>query len=215
MKKLLLFSLSLNILAAAYWIAKRVYYSRKVEIIASDYTTTKTYAGLVQLLDTYEYHKSLMVITGDSHADLCDWNALLQRFVINQGISGDRAHTLYKRIGQVIKAAPRVCYISIGINAIRLHKTDSVFYYCKRIADTLEYHNIEPVFLKVTKVASHYPDAAYINSQVDTLNKRLFSLITLDAGIDTTDLQADGIHYAPIGYEKLRRAILATPPFVY
>ena len=57
-----------------------------------------------------------IVIVGDSLTELADWSELLNRPVLNRGISGDTTSGIMRRLATVIACCPRSIFLMTGSN---------------------------------------------------------------------------------------------------
>lgn len=115
MKKLFYLSISVNVLFAAFLVAKRIYYSNSGKIdwhaIADKNNEEKT-----KLFASFSITNNDIVFIG---------NSLTEAFPVaeffnakNRGISGNTILHLISRIDQVVANHPRKLFIEIGINDI-------------------------------------------------------------------------------------------------
>lgn len=113
MKRLLIASLTLNLLfisAASYFVIKRWHFARQPQ------QPPLLYLGRVDTLDKMPDVKADVVFIGDSLTEFCDWSELLQRRVINSGVSGDTVKGVKNRAERIAKYSPKKVFLMIGIN---------------------------------------------------------------------------------------------------
>jgi len=150
---------------------------------------------------------------GDSYTEGGKWNSLIHKHsVLRFGWCGFTSEQLSRIIGRVVDYKPHFVFILCGNNDIgsRCFNIDNVITNYKIIADTLENHNITPVFQKLL-YQHNRPD---FNIIIDSINQRLLEFcnnehiefINITEGMmDSTGLKVsltkDWVHLNNNGYK--------------
>lgn len=205
-RKLLIVALILSLFANAWLFRSRQRKSR--QIASNSFLSNYQYIEQTKIFDAYNSPCAVALI-GDSHIFKAHWSELLGIIVCNRGIGSDITQGVYNRIGEVVKAKPKICFIQTGSNDIDLKiPPDSILYYYKKIIDTLVLSDIRPVIMEITPVGPEYPNKQF-NSMASVLNKHFRTMTTtISITTDANDLQPDGIHLTATGYEKWKVEVL-------
>jgi hypothetical protein len=199
--------LSVAVHAFLFWKARK-----PAAVISLSYLSNYQYTEQTNIFDAYKSPCDIAFI-GDSHIYKCHWDELLGMPVCNRGIGSDIAEGVYRRIGDIIQARPKVCFIGAGSNDIEMKvPLDSTIMYFKSIVDTLKASGIKPVIMLVTPVSVSYPNKEF-NKEILELNRRLSLLGScISINVQPVDIQPDGIHLKASGYEKWKGTILQFLP---
>jgi hypothetical protein len=195
--------LSVAVHAFLFWKGRK-----PTTVISRSYLSNPQYPEQTNIFNAYKSPCDIAFI-GDSHIYKCHWDELLGIPVCNRGIGSDITEGVYKRIGDIIQARPKVCFIHAGANDIDLKiPLDSTIMYFKLIVDTLKASGIKPVIMLITPASDNYPNKEFNKGMLE-LNRRL-SLLGSCISIDVrpVDIQPDGIHLTASGYEKWKAAIV-------
>lgn len=168
-----------------------------------------------------------IVFAGDSITDLCVWHELLQRPVLNRGISGDTIEGLRLRIEEVLQHHPRQLFIMIGINDLFSSKTsDEVWVEYQRLVSQIRatspqtrlfIQTVLPVNTGIWKVAV----PPHLAASIIQINKKLSEIadgkyivyIDLYSHMVAEENQLDkrytwdGVHLNGAGYAQWRELL--------
>ena len=99
-----------------------------------------------------------VVVLGDSLVQFGgDWATLLEsKEVVNLGISGDTVDGVSRRLEDVYRLHPKVCFVMVGMNDFPAGDPADVARRYGRLLDALRENAIVPVAHKVTYVTSDY-----------------------------------------------------------
>jgi hypothetical protein len=205
-RKLVILLLFGSIIVHGYLVWK----SRRIPTKTSSkysYLSNTQYAEQTKIFNAYTAPCNIALI-GDSHIYKCHWSELLGTIACNRGIGSDNSEGVFKRIDEIIRAKPKICFISAGSNDIDLNThPDTTVHYIHLIVSALNRSGIRPVVMELTSVAPGYPNKDF-NKKASELNKRLRDMAeTISITIEPADLQEDGIHLTASGYEKWKDAI--------
>lgn len=227
MKRLLIFSLIVNVLLAfgiSYMMHRlggwsyALYRFRNSE--AGLYTHRKT------LFEKLPERPGVVMMLGDSQTALCEWQELLgdSARVLNRGISGDYVDGVWARLDEVLRHKPLKIFLLVGVN--------DLFFGKKPEAVEARYREI------VQKIRRESPDSELIlqsvlplnggmrslpagNAEIQALNARiaqiakdyalpyvdLYSQLTDASGNLSTRFTDDGIHLNGTGYLVWKKEI--------
>lgn len=204
MKKALILSLAANVFILSFLVIKRWYYTGgNKKIHAYDYAANPQYMDHLSIVPAYNSPCEIAFI-GDSHLSRCRLDELLGRPVCNRGVGNDITEGVYNRIGTVLKARPKICFILCGANDIAYNiPLDRTLGWYRKIVDALKVTGIKPVVMLPTHPRSDYPGQKEYVERLNELNNELAALAD-HIKISTTDedIQADGTHLNASGYKK-------------
>lgn len=227
MKRLLIFSLIINILLASgiAYIMQRLggwsyalYRLRSGE--AGLYTHRKTlFAKLPERLGA-------VVMLGDSQTALCEWQELLGDSVrvLNRGISGDYVDGVWGRLDEVLRHKPLKIFLLIGVNDLFFgNKPEAIESRYREIVQKIrrESPNSELILQSVLPVNGAVRSLPAGNAEIQALNARIaqiakdYALPYIDLYSQLTDVSGnlsarftdDGIHLNGTGYIVWREAL--------
>lgn len=203
-RKILIIALIVSVLAHAF-----IFWKSRAREDSSIYSYLSNYQYVEQtsIFDAYGAPCSVAFI-GDSHIYKCHWDELLGIPVCNRGIGSDITEGVYNRIGDIIDARPKICFIACGANDIDRHiSADTTMYYFRKIIDTLRGAGIRPIIMEVTPVSDEYPNK-FFNKSAQLLNNGLSTLgETISIETKPAYLQSDGIHLTGEGYLRWKEKI--------
>lgn len=205
-KSLFYISLTLLLALVLFLTGKRYYYSSGMS--KQNFATNYQYTEQTNIFQAYNSPCDIAFI-GDSHIYKCHWGELLNVPVCNRGVGSDVTKGVYNRIGDIIKACPKICFILCGVNDIeRGVSVEEILKWYQKIIDTLTNSRIKAVIMQETAVADHYPDSDKINGRLLELNEHLRKLAPcISITITEGDWQPDGIHLTAQAYLKWAEAI--------
>lgn len=209
MKKALILSVAVNVIILSYLGIKRWYYTGGNKTIHKyDYSTNPQYLDHMAIVKAYKSACEIAFI-GDSHLSRCRLDELLGMPVCNRGVGNDITEGVYNRIGTVIDAGPKVCFILSGANdvAYNVPLRETLGWY-RKIIDTLKDRGIKPVIMLSTYASSVYPGQQQYNERLSELNTHLSRLAGhISISTSDEDIQADGTHLNASGYRKWAAAV--------
>ncbi len=227
MKRLLIFSLILNVLLAsgiAYMMHRlggwsyALYRFRNSE--AGLYTHRKT------LFEKLPERPGAVVILGDSQTALCEWQELLgdSARVLNRGISGDYVDGVGGRLEEVLRHKPLKIFLLLGVNDLFFgKKTEAIEARYREIVQKIrrESPDSELILQSVLPVNSAVRSLPVGNAEIQALNVRiaqiakdyalpyldLYGQLTDASGNLSTRFTDDGIHLNGAGYLVWKKQI--------
>jgi hypothetical protein len=206
MKKLLILSITVNVMLTGWFVIKK--FRVKSHPGFASFASNPVYSEQVNITAAYNTPCDIAFL-GDSHIFKCHWSELLGVSVCNRGIGSDVTEGMYRRLNTVIRPGLKVCFIMSGANDIEQKKSiDSVVYWYGKIVGELKAAGIRPIIMLETPVSKDYPGGKRFNKDMGELNKRLMDIceaISIQTGPE--DIQKDGIHLTASGYVKWREAI--------
>jgi hypothetical protein len=204
--KVLVSALILSAIINTYFLVRRL--GPKVDNSTPyNYLSNAQYGEQTKIFQAYDFPCSIALI-GDSHIYKCHWSELLGAICCNRGIGSDIAEGVFKRVADIVRTRPRICFIAIGSNDIDTKVPEDVTVsFVKKTVDALKAAGIKVVIMEITPVSATYTNQQF-NVAAQKLNTRYREIcetisITLEAG----DRQEDGIHLTASGYEKWKIAI--------
>jgi len=220
MKRLLLFSLILNVLLAsgvAYMVNKlggwsyALYRFRNSE--AGIYTHRKS------LFEKLPERPGAVIMLGDSQTALCEWQELLGDSVrvLNRGISGDYMDGVWGRLDEVLRHKPLKIFLLIGVNDLFFgNKPEAIEARYREIVQKIrrESPDSELILQSVLPVNGAVRSLPAGNAEIQALNVRIaqiakdYALPYVDLYSQLTDVSGnlsarftdDGIHLNGTGY---------------
>jgi hypothetical protein len=206
MKKLLILSITVNVILIGWLVARKIRVGSPPGF--ASFASNPVYSEQVNITAAYNTPCDIAFL-GDSHIFKCHWSELLGVSVCNRGIGSDVTEGMYRRLNTVIRPGLKVCFIMSGANDIEQKKSiDSVVYWYGKIVGELKAAGIRPIIMLETPVSKDYPGGERFNKDMVELNKRLMDIceaISIQTGPE--DIQKDGIHLTASGYVKWREAI--------
>lgn len=178
-----------------------------------------------------------VIFAGDSITDFCEWHELLERPVLNRGISGDTVEGLRLRIDEVLRHHPRQLFIMVGFNDLIQGRTsDEVLAEYRLLIDRIRTASPRTQILlqSVLPVSSArwiefagydfrpdlVPNTLRVNKALAAMTdgeRILYVDLYSEMAVETDQLDrrytSDGIHLSGMGYIKWRdvvRPYLAT-----
>ena len=227
MKRLLIFSLLLNVLLASGigfmmhrlggW-RYSLYRFRNNE--AGLYTHRKT------LFEKLPESRGAIVMLGDSQTALGEWQELLgdSATVLNRGISGDYSDGVWRRLDEVLRHKPAKIFLLIGVNDLFYgNDPDAIEAKYREIVQKIRHDSPETELilqsiLPVNRKARSLPAS---NAEIQAMNLRI-SRIAKDYALPYVDLYQqltdasgdlslkftdDGIHLNGLGYLVWKNAL--------
>jgi len=227
MKRLLIFSLVLNLLLAAglAYMTHRLggwsyalYRLRNSE--AGVYTHRKS------LFEKLPERPGAVVMLGDSETALCEWQELLgdSLTVLNRGISGDYMDGVFARLEEVLRHKPLKIFLLIGVNDLFYgKKPEAIEARYREIVQKIrrESPNSELILQSILPVNGEVRSLPATNKDIQAMNVRiaqiakdyalpytdLYSQLTDASGNLSTRFTDDGIHLNGLGYIVWREAL--------
>ncbi|MCW5923064.1 MAG: hypothetical protein KIS77_12005 [Saprospiraceae bacterium] len=227
MKRLLIFSLILNVLLAsgiAYMVHRlggwnyALYRLRSGE--AGLYTHRKT------LFEKLPERPGAVVMLGDSQTSLCEWQELLGDSirVLNRGISGDYVNGVWGRLGEVLRHKPLKIFLLIGVNDLFLgNEPEAIEARYREIVQKIrrDSPDSELILQSVLPVNGTVRSLPAGNVEIQALNVRIaqiakdYALPYVDLYSQLTDVSGDlsarftddGIHLNGMGYLVWKKEI--------
>ncbi|MBX2890606.1 MAG: hypothetical protein KF734_06740 [Saprospiraceae bacterium] len=227
MKRLLIFSLILNVLLAvgmAYMVHRlggwnyALYRLRSGE--AGLYTHRKT------LFDKLPERPGTIVMLGDSQTAFCEWQELLGDSVrvLNRGISGDYVDGVWGRLDEVLRHKPLKIFLLVGVNDLFFgKKLEAIEFRYREIVQKIrrESPNTELILQSVLPMNAKVRSLPGSNEEIRALNVRVaqiakdYALPYLDLYSEMTDASGnlsvrfteDGIHLNGTGYLVWKKEI--------
>ncbi|WP_374723264.1 GDSL-type esterase/lipase family protein [Calidifontibacillus erzurumensis] len=191
MKKILYFSIGLNILLLAL-LVKPYWNDFLVDANIPPYLKNKIYVMKTSNYKVYKTTKAYIVMLGDSITQGVDWHELLGRNdIINRGIAGDYSEGMLNRLHYIYSLHPKYVFIMGGINDIRHHvlTPNEIAKNYDKMISALKNRNIKPVITSTLYVAPTEKKHKKINGNVDQLNA-LLKEIANEKGIPFIDLNS-------------------------
>lgn len=220
MKRLLIFSILLNLLLAsflAYMVHRlggwnyALYRMRNSE--AGLYTHRKS------LFDKLPLHSGAVIMLGDSQTALCEWHELLgdSIIVLNRGITGDYMEGMGARLDEVLRHKPLKIFLLIGINDLFFgNDPEAIESRYREIVQKIRHEspNTELILQSILPVNNHVRSLPVTNVEIQAMNARIvqiakdYALPYLDLYSQLTDASGnlsekftdDGIHLNGPGY---------------
>ena len=124
MKKLLVISLMLNLLAMLFLGYLSFHYDLATKILTKvfqrdvPYQDNPQYSRQVELYQVCKKDRADIVMLGDSITYNVNWAELLNRDVANSGVGSDVTQGFVNRMQYVYDLHPRICFVMGGINDI-------------------------------------------------------------------------------------------------
>lgn len=186
------------------------------------YLKNPAYKNLTALYDLTKIQSADIVFLGNSITYGGNWAELLGRErVVNRGIGSDNLPGMLRRLHQVYRLQPKLCFIMAGINDIYADITvDTIFSRYKQLLDSLRRHSITPIVQSTLFVSPKWKRAEIKNTDVAKLNYLLKQYCTQE-GLPYIDLNAtlstngflkseyttDGVHLTAEAYAVWRDCI--------
>lgn len=186
------------------------------------YLKNPVYKNLTALYDLSKIGKADVVFLGNSITFGGNWSELLGRDrIINRGIGSDNIPGMLRRLSQVYKLEPALCFVMAGINDLYTDAdADTVFKRYVQLIDSLRAHSIAPVIQSTLHVNPKWKRTEEKNPQVARLNTLLkkysadnaLAFIDLNAvlsedGVLKSEYTTDGVHLNAAAYQVWRDAL--------
>ncbi|MEW5799218.1 MAG: GDSL-type esterase/lipase family protein [Bacteroidota bacterium] len=183
------------------------------------YLKNPVYKNLTALYDLSKIQSADIVFLGNSITFGGNWMELLGRDrVVNRGIGSDNIPGMLRRLHQVTRLNPKLCFVMAGINDLYQDvPVDTVFNRYVQLIDSLCAHNIVPVIQSTLHVNPKWKRAEIKNPDVAKLNTRLQtyareqSIIFLDLNVVLSEqgvlkniYTTDGVHLTAGAYQVWR-----------
>lgn len=179
------------------------------------YLKNNVYKNLTALYDLSKIQSADIVFLGNSITFGGNWFELLGRErIVNRGIGSDNLPGMLRRLHQVTRLNPTLCFVMAGINDLYQDTSvDTVFDRYVQLIDSLRLHSIIPVIQSTLHVNPKWKRADEKNLQVARLNARLRqyasdnALIFIDLNTALSEdsvlkieYTTDGVHLNAVGY---------------
>ena len=226
MKKVLPFSLSLNIILLLLFFVliykmggfRHFIYKIKNRGLAG------IYQHRVEHLETLHIHKGDIVFLGNSLTQYAEWDELLQNPTVkNRGIAGDGVEGVLQRLESVLTAEPSTIFLMIGINDLFFHDAAFVLRHYERILQKCKQQSpntqvvvqsILPVNSDIKAIPIDNQTIVNLNKQIRTLSKKygypyldVHALMKDENGKLNPQFSVDGIHINGAAYLRWRDLI--------
>lgn len=221
MKKLLLFSLFLNVVLAT----GMVFTLHRLG--GWNYTMSRLDNPLIgqyhhrqQLFERLPERRGAVVFLGDSHTEQCEWQELMggdTTTVLNRGISSDYVAGVLARLPEVLRHRPTKIYLLVGGNDLLFQTPpDEVAAQYRELVQRIrrESPDTELVLQSIPPVNNELRNTRLSNADIQALNARIaqiardYALRYLDLYTPLTDANGnlsakfteDGVHLNGAGY---------------
>jgi len=165
MKKLLITSLSINIILICAIIFVAFKGNDYIKTVVKDYVANH-YQQKASMFEEMENKSNPIVFLGDSIIEGANWNELFNNpNIVNRGISGDNTEGVLNRIEEIIRLQPSKLFIAIGTNDISQGvATEQILNNYRAIIETLQekspqtkifVHSLLPVSLPSNSIYAH------------------------------------------------------------
>jgi lysophospholipase L1-like esterase len=166
MRKILVVSLALNLVAAA-GVARALYVRGGWEYMRGKFVANAgasssdaaNYAHRESLFERLPKRQNPIVFAGDSLTQGCEWGEFYPG-ALNRGIGGDTSAGLLKRIGNITELNPRSVFLMIGINDL----------YNLGLSPAQTVQNIRAVVAEIRRACPQ--TVVYLESDLPTSNAR-------------------------------------------
>ncbi|MCC6775208.1 MAG: hypothetical protein IT537_00995 [Hyphomicrobiales bacterium] len=153
-----------------------------------------------------------LVLVGDSHIDLAPWGAILDRSVVNHGISGDTTDGVLERLGAVIATGAGTALLMVGINDLRRgDPVSEIAGRYRRILDRLPEMRIVSAAV-LTGETIQKERARQLNQEIRSACTGKCRFLSLDDlvsdGLLRTAFSPDRIHLNSEGYRTMARHVI-------
>ncbi len=227
MKRLLIFSLIVNVLLAsgiAYMMHRLGGWSYALYRLRS--SEAGLYTHRKSLFEKLPERPGAVVMLGDSQTALCEWQELLGDSVrvLNRGISGDYVDGIFARLDEVLRHKPLKIFLLVGVNDLFFgKKTEDIEVRYREIVQKIrrESPGSELILQSVLPVNGAVRSLPAGNVEIQALNVRIaqiakdYALPYLDLYSQLTDASGnlsikftdDGIHLNGTGYLVWKKQI--------
>lgn len=186
------------------------------------YLKNPVYKNLTSLYDLSRIQHADIVFLGNSITYGGNWQELLGREgIVNRGIGSDNIPGMLRRLHQVTRLNPKLCFVMAGINDLYQDTpVDTVFNRYIQLIDSLRAYEIAPVIQSTLHVNPKWKRAVEKNPLVARLNSRLqhyalensLNFVDLNAvlsmnGILKSEYTTDGVHLNADAYGAWRDLI--------
>ena len=175
-----------------------------------------------QLFAEYDNKKYKVVMLGDSITERTAWNELLGiPDIANRGMDSDTTEGFYKRLPDIYKIEPELCFIMGGINDIHQGiPIDKILANMEAIINELIKNDIKPIMQSTLYVSIDMLNWEKTNKAVDSLNTGLKNIyiernilfidinkkLSVDGAL-RKEYSCDGIHLSGLGYKEWGKII--------
>lgn len=186
------------------------------------YLKNPIYKNLTALYELSKIKKADIVFLGNSITYGGHWVELLGRErIVNRGIGSDNLPGMLRRLHQVYRLQPKLCFIMAGINDIYADiAVDTIFSRYKQLIDSLQTHGIIPIIQSTLCVNPKWKRAEVKNADVLKLNQLLqqhcrqrgityvdLNTILSPHGVLKNEYTTDGVHLTAEAYAVWRDII--------
>lgn len=222
MKKALILSLSLNIIIAGIFAAKRIYYHQHPSPAKAPSTFFDDWNKMrVSLYESQSIDTNDVVFVGTSLTEAFPVTEIYGAKYKNRGIGGNTTIHIANRIGGITRARPKKIFIEAGTNdLIAGYPIQAIFNVYAKIIDSIK-RGSPASLLYVQSTLPMRGVNAYLNDSVTVLDRRLkvyckdhgvpyidlYSHMVASGNMLDSTLTADGIHLNGKGYEIWQEAI--------
>jgi lysophospholipase L1-like esterase len=182
------------------------------------------YAIQNALFAEYSNKECKVVMLGNSITEGVAWNELLGiPCIANRGIGGDITDGFYKRLSDIYKLKPELCFIMGGINDIhRDIPVKTILENMEKIVDGLQENGITPVIQSTLFISRECLNWKKVNKSVEELNTGLRNIcirqnilfvdvnkILSTNGTLNDEYTYDGVHLYGAGYREWGKLIMS------
>lgn len=218
MKKLLIASLSINIIVVCAVIFVVVKGNNYIQNVVKDYIANH-YQQKSSMFEEMENKSKPIVFLGDSIIEGANWDELFNNpSIVNRGISGDNTEGVLNRIPEIIRLQPSKLFIAVGTNDISQGvSTEQIISNYRGIIEAIQdkspqtkifIHSLLPVSLPSNSIYAHS------NKEILQVNQELIKLCS-EKGIEYLNIHPnfsdkggklkseftnDGLHLLGKGY---------------
>ncbi len=218
MKKLLIASLTINIIVICAIIFVAIKGHNYIKTVVKDYVANH-YQQKASMFEEMANQNNPIVFLGDSIIEGANWDELFNYpNIINRGISGDNTEGVLNRIEEIVRLQPSKLFIAIGTNDISQGLlTEQILNNYRAIIETVQEkspqtkifaHSLLPVSLPSNSIYAHS------NKGILQVNEELIKLCP-EKGIEylnihpyfsdkdgklKSDFTNDGLHLLGKGY---------------
>lgn len=216
-RKILIFSLSLNVIILIAWIGKRIYYNQPTNL--KDTSKADTYdSARMMLFNNLPIDSGDIVFVGNSITEAFPVTEIYGSRFKNRGIGSNLIYHVQNRIPGILKCKPKAVFLLIGINDIKAgFDLATSFESYKTIIDTVINSG---VLLYVSPVLPVSGEWSVFNDSIKVFNAMLVNLCEVKSvpvfdlytpmvkdGLLNNDYTYDGLHMNGAGYTIWKRVI--------
>lgn len=208
MKKLLIISLTLNLILISYGAYKL--FNRPKDVSGDD--RREHFLTRNDINTSLPLPKGAVLFIGTSITESFPVNEYFDDTLIkNRGIGSNTTENVLQTLPYYLSYSPKKIFLEIGVNDIRYGLTDSLVWRYEKIIDAIRSKNVELYLFKIFPVTGRYES---FNDEVDKMNSKLAELaskknVPLIHVFDKLDssLTIDGLHLNSKGYEVWRDVV--------